>query len=192
MTEITEQYAYMRACSDDQLHAISLVDNGWRNRNYLYLAQAASVVGRLEPLVMEFPELKLLDYDYLLSGLIEIVSERLMNVLQEQTVLEFFRIVGRHKGQPYINHRFFLMHCTIKIPALDRHRSVYTEYSEAAGGGIKSVQKIVLDEQLVGNRELFLLTDPGIYCISNRLVSKLRGQELKGVEFVSLAEYSDF
>lgn len=89
MTEITQQYMYLRACSDDQLCAVELIDNGWRSRNYPYLAQASSATGKLEPLVVKFPDPGLLDYDYLISGLIEIVSERLMDGLREQPGLEF-------------------------------------------------------------------------------------------------------
>ena len=79
--DITHLYSQWVFIHDDQIHAMEVKDPSWRARNNVHLVKSRPALNLLDPLTVECSSLKRLDYDYLGSGLIDVVSAPLADFL---------------------------------------------------------------------------------------------------------------
>ncbi|MDQ8021464.1 MAG: hypothetical protein REI94_06465 [Moraxellaceae bacterium] len=189
--EITLEYAKLAFKDDWQSDAMLLVDQAWRRRNNFHLVRSLPVAGCLEPLVVEYAELKKLKFDYLSSGLIDAVSADLVEFLRTKIHAEFLPIQGMHRGRPYHDRQFYIVHFLDRCAAMDLGRSVFAEYLPHEGGGINRVEKLVLDGSRIFGSPAFVLDELALVCFRNDICQSILDAGFEGLRFIPLAEYQN-
>jgi hypothetical protein len=179
-------YSILSIVDERQLDAITILpDWKWRLRNEEHLIQAKPAKDIIEPLSVEYIDAERVQFDYLNSGLVNLVSAELADFLKARANVELLPITGTLNGQPYIERRFYIIHLLDRFSALDPENSIYSEYSAEAGGGIKSVQKLAIDRQKVSASPMFMLDELAVLCVRNDLKQELREAQFSGLCFRS-------
>lgn len=189
--DITHLYSQLTFMHDDQIHAMEVKDPSWRARNNLHLVKSSPALSLLNPLTVECSSLKRLDYDYLGSGLIDVVSGTLADFLRPHVHAEFIPIAVLHNGHVYNERPLFLMHLLDQFPAMDLKKSNYTEWTVEDGGGINRVEKLVLNREAIGSSSAFVLDEIPLLCVRNDLAKALRNAGFKGLKFNPLNTYQN-
>jgi hypothetical protein len=189
--DITHLYSQWTFVHDDQLQAVEVKDSSWRTRTHVHLVKSTPALSLLDPLTVECSSLKRLDFDYLGSGLIDIVSGPLAEFLAPRIRAEFIPITVHHNGHTYHGRPLFLMHLLDQFPAMDFEKSTYTEWAEESGGGIDRVQKLILNGSAVGSSSVFILDEIPLLCVRNDLTEAMRNAGFKGLKFNPLNFYQN-
>lgn len=96
-------------------------------------------------------------FDYLKNSVLSFVSVELANFLAPKINAEFLPVQIEYPAQ--FTKRYVLMHLFDHIDAIDREQSDFSEHSEALGGGISRVRKLVLNETLIDGKPAFVLNE---------------------------------
>jgi hypothetical protein len=174
-----------------QMEAIDLPDWEWRLRNQPHLLVGKSVQGLVEPLVVDYPKLNRLEFDYLRSGALAIFSARFVDFLKPRIHAEFFPIQGTHKGKLYTERTFCLTHFFDRFATIDVEHSVYTEHGPEAGGGIRNIEKLVLHPEKTLNSAAFVMDELALVCFRNDLCQEITEAGFKGLMFIPVEEYQN-
>jgi len=96
--------------------------------------------------------------DYFESISVLGVSQRLRACLESHGVrAEFIELDLLRQGRPWSGSPFYLMNPLDVIPCFDFSGSTYTKFSEDAGGGINSVERLLLTCQRLTDHHFLLL-----------------------------------
>lgn len=184
-------YSILTIYREWQIDAMILPDWKWRLRNEGLLDKSETAQGLIEPLTVDYPKLKRLEFDYLRSGSLEIFSAQLVDFLKPRIHAEFFPIQGTHKGKPYTERTFFFTHFLDQLATIDMERSVYTEYGPEAGGGFMNIEKLVLRPEETHNSVAFVMDELGLSCFRNDLCQQITDAGFKGLRFIPIEEYQN-
>lgn len=184
-------YSILTIYREWQIDAMILPDWKWRLRNEGLLDKSETAQGLIEPLTVDYPKLKRLEFDYLRSGSLEIFSAQLVDFLKPRIHAEFFPIQGTHKGKPYTERTFFFTHFLDQLATIDMERSVYTEHGSEAGGGIRNIEKLVLRPEKTHNSAAFVMDELGLSCFRNDLCQQITDAGFKGLRFIPIEEYQN-
>ncbi len=187
-----ESYSMLWFQDTGQSDAILLPDWKWRTRNYAALSSQQAVTDSIEPLSVIYPDLTKLKYDYLSSGSLNIVSARFADALSTFTEIECIPISGLHQGKEYKAKQFYILHVMKRLDAMDRDKSIFTEWSEADGGGIHTFQKIVLNPDVTRNVPIFTLGEMGVPLFRNDVCQRLIHEGFQGLGFFPIEKYQSF
>ena len=119
-----------------------------------------------------------------------IVSERLKEIIQafEATQTEFLDVTIINEKTQESKEGYFACNILNNISAIDKKNSVLELYP--SGIRIKTVKHLVLDEEAIGNRNIFRLEllEPTII-VSEKLMQAIAEEELTGIKFVPVDEF---
>lgn len=124
--------------------------------------------------------------DYLTVGSVEIVSGRLRRFFESERVNAEFIDIELIQGGERVPGDHVFMNALDLIKCLDRKRSIFEEFPPDAGGGILTIDHMVLDESRIGGSRLFVLDDKVMFMVRRDLADALRGAGFTGVAFKQL------
>jgi hypothetical protein len=95
--------------------------------------------------------------DYFRSGPRPIVSDKFRQICERcRAPAEFLPIkVLNPSGQETARSPFWLMHLLERIDCIDYERSIYVSWSARPGSEFRRIEKLVLHDEAVGDRDLF-------------------------------------
>lgn len=120
-------------------------------------------------------------FDYLENSVLSFVSVDLANFLAPKINAEFLPVEIEYPAQ--FTKRYVLMHLFDRIDAIDREQSDFSEHSEALGGGISRVRKLVLNETLINGKPAFVLNELCGIFFRRDLCEEIEAAGFKGLGF---------
>ncbi|NOS98070.1 MAG: hypothetical protein HOP25_06315 [Methylotenera sp.] len=184
-------YSIVRVENIEQRRAIELVNEDWLLNNIAQIFSAESIKSSLPKLQCNYPKLHRIEFDFLIYGSLDIVSKQLAQFLEKKINAEFIPIEGYYQGKRYTEKQFYIMHLFDRYEAIDLSKSVYHEYPPEAGGGINTVEKIVLDETKINQSSAFILQELALTCFRNDICEDISANGFKGLRFIPINEYQN-
>jgi hypothetical protein len=130
--------------------------------------------------------------DYFSCGTMELISEKLMNILTSESNIqaEFFPVEIIYNEQIYSQHKFFCINILDVVDCFDFQNSTYLIDEEIDDEYIESIDQLVLKPVNENEHQLFYVdrVDFSIICITEFLANKIVMAKCTGIKFVHPSE----
>ncbi|WP_353190207.1 hypothetical protein [Pandoraea pnomenusa] len=182
---IESDYFTVWAEDADQIGVFTFedVDWLWREGKALLRSDPISRFG-------EMPVLKIAKrnkgYDYIPCGVVDLFSTRIVDLLRGEVCGEFLDFIALSGTMRMKAPGYMIFHAMDRFEAVDYERSDLIMWGEAAGGGIEKIRELYLRWDVIGESEVFYLTDAHKLCVSRRIRDRLLGVGAKGFRFTCL------
>jgi hypothetical protein len=127
--------------------------------------------------------------DFLALPFCYIVSSKLRDLLTQEAVnAEWLPINIWFKGE-LLPSRYYIINALEVLPAMDMVNSDYSTYSEASGGGLKGISRLVLDENVMADLPLVDVTPAALLACRRDVAERVSSGGCTGIRFTEVDEY---
>lgn len=182
------------------MHSVVLLNNSvkfdgfegpsmeWMIEARRLLGAGRKIAGNISPPSLVIMKEELAELDYFKNSFYDFVSSELDEIILRYVDCELVEANINYGGDIGNGNKFYLF-VSDRLRALDVKRSIFTTYKPEEGGGVHTVEKMVLDEKLVCERRAFTLLETMPLIFNDELCLDVKRQNFKGMKFIPISDF---